>query len=119
MIFDDFLTIGLPIIIVTGGILLTFGITFVVVVFYRKNSKKKDNDEFALLIKSLGGRENILTISCSRSRITLKLNNPELIDRNSLKECGVTSVISMSEKISLVFSHDASNTANRMQNLLQ
>lgn len=119
MIYDGFMQIGLPIIIAVAAVFVAFVVTFIAVFFYRKNSKKKDNDEFALLIKSLGGRDNILTVSCSRSRITLKLNNPALIDRNSLKECGVTSVITMSEKISLVFGHDAGNTANRIQNLLQ
>lgn len=118
MIIYDFLKVGLPIIVGTLAAALIIFIIVLILKRNRKSSSQKEEDEFNLLVNSLGGRNNILSITNSRSRINLKLKNPSLIDRDSLRKCGVTSIVNMSEKISLVFSNDASKTAQKIENLL-
>lgn len=114
----DSLTLILPIAI-GGGALVLFTIIFVLTYkLSRRKLQKKTPDNFDLLVEALGGRNNIIQVSNSRSRITLKLLDPGLIDREKLTEAGVVSVISMSEKISLVFNEDTSKTAQKFQNIL-
>ena len=117
VIFDSF-TNYLPIIIGAGALVL---FTLVFVLTYkltRKKLSKKQPDNFNILLEALGGKGNIISVTNSRSRITLKLQDSSLINREKLTEAGVVSVISMSEKISLVFNEDASKTAQKFQNLL-
>ena len=118
LIIFDSLGFWLPFIIGGGALvfcLIIFLVTFAVT---RKRLEKKNPDNFGILLEALGGKNNILEVKNSRSRITLKLNDASIVDREKLTEAGVVSVISMSEKISLVFNEDTSKTAQKFQNLL-
>lgn len=97
------LYIVLPIVIVLLGIILFFVIKAI-----RKNKfleeRKKSNNE---LILALGGRENILNVQARGSRLTLVLKDYEIIDEAKLKMHGVSSIIKMSEKITLVIGQES------------
>ena len=60
------------------------------------------------IIEALGGKENILEHSLVGSRITLVLQNYDVINEDTLKK-EVTSYIKMSNKIILVFKDDVSS----------
>lgn len=60
-------------------------------------------------LKALGGAENILEHSLNGSRVILVLNNYDLIDDKALKEMGVSSIVKMTNKITLVVKGDASS----------
>ena len=60
-------------------------------------------------LKALGGAENILDHSLNGSRVILVLNNYDIVDDKALKEMGVSSIVKMTNKITLVVKGDASN----------
>ena len=60
-------------------------------------------------LKALGGAENILDHSLKGSRVILVLNNYDLVDDKALKEMGVSSIVKMTNKITLVIKGDASS----------
>ena len=60
-------------------------------------------------LKALGGAENILDHSLNGSRVILVLNNYDLVDDKALKEMGESSIVKMTNKITLVIKGDASS----------
>ncbi len=61
------------------------------------------------VLVALGGEDNILDHSLNGSRIILVLNNYDVVNVNALKELGVSSVVKMTNKITLVIKGDASS----------
>ena len=80
--------------LIGGGILL-----FVLLSKRKKNSDVGGGNEW---LEALGGRENVVEMTAVGSRLSFKLQNNEAIDREKLKELGVTSVLVMSGKVTLV-----------------
>lgn len=106
--------------VVVVSIILT-----IVIIFLIKNKKKATGkkeissaspDEW---LNALGGKENILEVTASGSRLSVKINNTELIDRNALEKLGVTSVVMMSNKITLVTNLDNQKIEENIKNCLQ
>ena len=60
-------------------------------------------------LEALGGAENILDHSLNGSRVILVLSNYDVVNVNALKEMGVSSVVKMTNKITLVVKGDASS----------
>lgn len=67
-------------------------------------NRKTANNE---MILSLGGNDNILSASAKGSRLSLVLNDYSIINEARLKELGVSSIIKMSNKITLVIGSEA------------
>ena len=99
----------LILIIVGGALLLIASIVFIFILLKRKNSKK---DHGSVWLEALGGKENIEDISGVGSRVTLILNNKEIINREQLKTLGVSSVLTMANKIILVIENKAEKIAD-------
>ncbi len=66
-------------------------------------------------LKALGGKENIIEASAAGSRLTLKLNNPDLLDKEEVKNLGVTNIMQMSDKIILVVENGAEAILKQIQ----
>ena len=64
---------------------------------------------------ALGGKDNILEINATGSRLSLKLNDPSQIDEGKLKELGVTNILKMSNKITLVVEDQAEAILKQIQ----
>ena len=60
-------------------------------------------------LAALGGAENILDHSLNGSRVILVLSNYDVVNVEALKELGVSSVVKMTNKITLVVKGDASS----------
>ena len=60
-------------------------------------------------LAALGGAENILDHSLNGSRVILILSNYDAVNVEALKELGVSSVVKMTNKITLVVKGDASS----------
>lgn len=74
----------------------------------KQNSKKTISiTKRADWVNSLGGKSNIISVSASRSRLTLEIKDTSLINQNKLKTLGVSSVIIMSQKVILVIDNGA------------
>ena len=117
------LDIPMYIIILAAAGLLLFIAILVLIIFTIKRHRSKhpmrkvlNNNGINELIEALGGRDNILKSSPSgRSRLSIKLANNDLIDRDKLKELGVTSIIIMSEKVIIVFENTAQEVSSSLQ----
>ena len=95
-------------------------ILVVVLLFIRnkvKNSPKNkvNNDDW---FNALGGKENVKEISAVGSRLSLNLIDKEKIDREKLKTLGVSSVVTMSNKVTLVIEGKAEKIAETLKGSL-
>lgn len=84
-------------IITIVGIVI-FIIAIIAVVYLRR----KDNEEYPGLLEALGGRDNLLQVELNGSRINLSLNNKKEMDREQVKQNGVSAIVMQSKKITLV-----------------
>ena len=91
-----------------------------IIIFINKAKKNKikepvisQNSEAWLT--ALGGKENILEATAIGSRVNLKLQNKELVNKDSLKELGVKNIMEMSDKIILVVENQAENILKQIQ----
>ncbi|HHU59866.1 TPA: hypothetical protein GXZ34_02965 [bacterium] len=87
-------------IITIVGIVI-FIIAIITVVYF----KRKDNEEYPGLLEALGGRDNLLQVELNGSRINLSLNNKKEMDREQVKQNGVSAIVMQSKKITLVVGH--------------
>ena len=101
-------------------ILLTILIVFV---FKNKKSKKPKKivstasaDEW---VEALGGTDNIVEVSSMGSRLSIKIKDRELINRDALTNLGVTSIVLMSDKVTLVTNLDNQKIEDNLKNRLQ
>ena len=103
-------------IIIGGGVLLIAVIVFLIIFFSKRKKTPKIDDGVWLI--ALGGKENVNSVSAIGSRLTLSLVDKEKVDREKLKELGVGSVLTMSNKVTLVIQKQALEIANRIQEAL-
>ena len=92
----------LIILFIVAGLVVIIGIVLLVYfLVHRKKGHKViiDNNVWFL---ALGNKENIKEISGVGSRLTIKLVDKDKIDREKLKELGVSSILVMSNKVTLV-----------------
>ena len=91
--------------VLVGIIVIT--IVLILVLGRRNKNKKPEIAEKSKWVEALGGEENILTSEAYGSRLALTLTDKTKINREELKALGVTSIIEMSEKITLLLEDKA------------
>ena len=102
--------------IALDAVLLFLVVIMVILHFVKKSPKQKvNNDEWFV---ALGGKENIKEINATGSRLSLVLNDKESIDREKLKALGVSSVVTMSNKVTLVIESKAEMIAEKLKSSL-
>ena len=107
------------------GIWLAVGVIAIVVatiiiIFVIKNRKKgptkiEDNTASSDWLEALGGKDNILEVTANGSRLTTKLQDQNLVDREKLKTLGVTNIVTMSDKLILVVEDKAELIKEKLQ----
>ena len=105
--------------VVVVVILLTILVIYVIKRPKDSKNKKKapiDSNEW---ISALGGLDNILEVSATGSRLSIKAKDASLINQDALKELGVSNIIKMSEKIVLVTELDNQKIVENIKNLQQ
>lgn len=95
-------------------------ILVVVLLFIRNKVKnlpksKVNNEDW---FNALGGKENVKEINAVGSRLSLNLVDKEKIDREKLKTLGVSSVVTMSNKVTLVIEGKAEKIAEILKGSL-
>ena len=105
----------LPIILPIAGVILV-AVIILIVFLLRRNKQPKfvDSDWF----EALGGKENVKEAVAVGSRLSLYLVNKDAIDRDRLKELGVSSILVMSNKVTLVIEGQAEKVAAVINNSL-
>ncbi len=80
-------------------------IVLVIILLVNRNRKKDNkaidntaNDDW---LEALGGKENILEVSATGSRLTVKLQDINNHDKEKLKQLGVSNIVTMSDKLVL------------------
>lgn len=101
--------------IIGGGVLL--GIVVVLILLFLKRKKKKPIDNSVWLL-ALGGQDNIKEVNAVGSRLSLALVDKDRIDREQLKTLGVSSVLTMSNKVTLVIEGEAERIAQSIKSSL-
>ncbi len=85
------------------GALLLLGIIIFLYFYLSKHKKSKQEKENVNKIFSLlGGKENILSLSAKGSRLSFTLKDKDKFDEAGIKNLGITSIIYMSNKITIV-----------------
>ena len=106
-----------PYIIVGGGLFVLLIAIFVLIFLIRRRKKKISNDGNEWF-HALGDKENVQEVKAIGSRLTVVLVNKDKMDRDQLKELGVSSILVMANKIVLVIENQAEKIANILNNSL-
>ena len=102
--------------VVFDVVLIAFVVLMVVRNSINKSPKARvDNNEW---FDALGGKENIKEINATGSRLSLSLVDKEKINREKLKTLGVSSVVTMSNKVTLVIESKAEKIAEILKGSL-
>ena len=67
-------------------------------------------------LDALGGKDNVLDVQATGSRLTAKLKDKDLVNRDKLTELGVSSIVMMSDKITMVTSLDNQKIIDSIKN---
>ena len=101
---------------VIDALLLLMVVIMVIRFHVTKSPKVKvNNDEW---FNALGGKENVKEINAVGSRLSLNLADKDAIDREKLKTLGVSSVVTMSNKVTLVIEGKAEKIAETLKQSL-
>lgn len=105
--FVDFLQ-NYGIFLAIGVAVIVLGAVVAVLLLQRNKKEVAPKKEYSSneVFDALGGKDNVLSYSIAGSRISLTLLNYENIDEKKLNELGVSSIIKMSNKITLVVKDD-------------
>ena len=85
------------------------GVVIFLILFLNRKNKKAPVKiaEKSLWVEALGGNDNIVSSEAFGSRLVVVLNDKTKMNKESLKELGVTSFIEMSNKITLLLEDKA------------
>lgn len=96
------------IIAIVIALIIALIIAFIIINNVKKNKfLKQRNAANNELIDYLGGIDNIIKANAMGSRLSLVLDNYDLVNEEKIKELGVSTIIRMSNKITLVIGEDA------------
>lgn len=110
-----------PVVIIAIAVvaaLLVVGCAVLLILRSKSNKTSKAKVSDSEWIDALGGQNNILEASAIGSRLSVKLNDKEIINRDKLKELGVSSILVMSNKVTLVIEKQAEKVANAINHSL-
>ncbi len=108
IIYDDFLLQNIWWIAAIGAVLVIALLIFIDKRFLSKPKKAAISEEtVSLYLEALGGKDNVREKTLEGSRIILKLNDYGAVNRDKLREAGVTGFIQMSDRLTLVIKGNA------------
>ena len=103
------------IIIIAVTVVVLVGVLIVLLNLLRKKKKANILNSSGPWLLALGGKENVKEVTAVGSRLSVNLVDKENIDREKLKELGVSSVLVMSNKVTLVIEDKAEKVASTIQ----
>ena len=102
-----------PLAVILVVMAVVFFLAALGIVIYLIISKKKEKQATgSTWLLALGNKENVKEVSATGSRLSVVLENKDSIDRIKLKELGVSSILVMSNKITLVIEGKAEKIAS-------
>ena len=103
------------------GVAVLIAVAIILIVIFSKRKKGNKIEKQNVIIntndwlEALGGRENILEKNATGSRLVVKLQEPEKMNEERLKELGVSNILKMSNKITLVFEDQAEKILSQLE----
>lgn len=96
-----------------------FVIVLALLLIFLSNKKKSvKNDTISVdayaIVTALGGKGNIVQVNAKGSRLSLTLKEKSLLNKEGLKQSGVTTIIEMSDKFVLVVPSSAEELAAKI-----
>lgn len=93
------------------GFVGLIAITVIVMLLIGHKKKHKNNPEFIKAVeenfyKFVGGEENVIEARLNGSRFVLVLKDASKLNKDEIKTLGVSNIISLKEKITLVLNDD-------------
>ena len=104
--------LALVLIIVGCALLVSAAVVLLVVKLRKKKANSFSSNDWLI---ALGDKDNIKEVMATGSRLSVVLFDKEKIDREKLKELGVSSVLVMSNKVTLVIEDKAESVAASIQ----
>lgn len=72
----------------------------------------------ALILKGLGGKNNISDIDCCATRLRITVKNPDLVDDSCLKQSGASGVIKKGNGVQVVYGPQVSVIKSKLEDFL-
>ena len=72
-----------------------------------KSKNKNFKIEANKLIVYLGGRENIIEYSYNKSRLTVRLKNISLVNKDSIQKLGASGIVEVDDQLKIILGDDA------------
>ncbi|MBQ8808319.1 MAG: PTS transporter subunit EIIC [Clostridia bacterium] len=86
----------------------------------RKNSGKSQPDTVsALILKGLGGKDNISDIDCCATRLRVTVRKPELTDEAALKQSGASGVIRKGHGVQVIYGPQVSVIKSNLEDYME
>ena len=109
--------------VIALAIVLIILITTAIILLANKRNKKPVKEisqaSPSEWLEALGGKDNVLDVQSTGSRLTAKLANKDLVNRDKLTELGVSSIVLMSDKITMVTNLDNQKIIESIKNSQQ
>ncbi|MGN0475918.1 MAG: PTS transporter subunit EIIC, partial [Ruminococcus sp.] len=89
----------------------------------KKKADKKSDGEIdrvsALILKGLGGKENISDVDCCATRLRITVENPDLVQDNLLKESGASGVVRKGDGIQVIYGPQVSVVKSNLEDFME
>ena len=88
----------------------------------RKKAVKKDNDVdtvSALIVKGLGGKDNLVDVDCCATRLRVTVKKAELVEDATLKQSGASGVIHKGEGVQIIYGPHVSVIKSKLEDYLE
>ena len=83
-------------------------IILVIIAFAIIKSKSKNfKIEANKLIEYLGGKDNIIEYNYTKSRLTVKVKNTEIVNKESIQKLGAQGIVEVENQLKIILGEDA------------
>lgn len=106
----------LAILLIVGIVVIGCVVSGLLIIIKKKKTEQKPIVSRSVYLLALGGEDNLIEAERSGSRIIVKLKDYSLIDKEKIKEAGVTGFITKSDKLTLVVKDNAEEVYNKIFN---
>lgn len=106
----------LVLLIIVGIVVIGCVVSGLLIIIKKKKVEPKPIVSRSVYLLALGGEDNLIKAERSGSRIIVRLKDYSLIDKEKIKEAGVTGFITKSDKLTLVVKDNAEEVYNKIFN---
>ena len=88
----------------------------------RKKATEKDSDAdtvSALIVKGLGGKNNLVDVDCCATRLRVTVEKPELVQDSLLKQSGASGVIHKGEGVQIIYGPHVAVIKSKLEDYLE